>query len=57
MREPTDYEALNIEFYAVMEMQDEALVKIDQKLEHIARVLYRTEWKIKHFGEAWPDDV
>ena len=57
MLEPTDYKTLNIEFYAIMEMQDESLARIDAKLAHITRVIDRTEWKIKHFGEAWPDDV
>lgn len=57
MYEAVDLKELEIEFYAVMEMQDEALARIDQKMEHIARVLERTEWKIKHFGETWPDDV
>jgi len=57
MYEPTDLKELESEFYALMEYQDEVLEQIDNKLEHIARVLERTEWKIKHFGEAWPEDV
>ena len=53
----TDLKELSGIFYSVMEMQDEHLVEIDRKLENIGEVLRRTEYKIEHFGEAWPEDV
>ena len=54
---PTDLNELKVEFTAMMEFQDEMLGQIDQKIEQIARVLERTEWKIEHFGEVFPEDV
>ena len=57
MLEDEQFEDFKLEFYAIMEYQDEVLGQIDEKLAHITRVLERTEWKIKHFGEAWLEDV
>jgi len=57
MLEDNDFKEFALEFYSVMEFQDEALAELDRKLEHIGEVIKRTEWKIKHFGEAWPEDV
>lgn len=57
MYEKTDLKELSIEFYAVMELQDAALAEIDRKIIEIGKTLERTEWKLEHFGEAWPEDV
>jgi hypothetical protein len=57
MYEETDLKEISIEFYAMMEYQDEMLAEIDRKIIEIGKTLERTEWKIEHFGEAWPEDV
>jgi len=53
----TDLKELEENFFVIMEWQDEQLTEIDRKIENIGEVLRRTEYKIKHFGEAWPDNV
>jgi len=53
----TDLDELIEEFNEMMEWQDEKLVKMDKKVEKIGGILRRTEYKLNHFGEAWPEDV
>jgi len=43
MSEYTDLKKLSKEF--------------DEKIAYIRETLEVTEWMIKHFGEAWPEDV
>lgn len=57
MPETTNLKELSEEFFAIAEWQDEQLIEIDRKLKNIGEVLRRTEYKIEHFGEAWPEDV
>ena len=57
MPEQVDLKELEAEFFALMEWQDEKLAEIDKKIENIGEILRRTEYKIEHFGEAWPEDV
>lgn len=57
MLKNTDLDELIEEFGEIMEWQDEKLAEIDKKVEKIGEILRRTEYKIKHFGEAWPEDV
>lgn len=53
----TNLDELIEEFNEVMEWQDEQLAKMDKKVERIGEILRRTEYKIKHFGEKWPNNV
>jgi hypothetical protein len=57
MLENTDLKELIEEWNEVMEWQDEKLAEMEKKVERIGEILRRTEYKIKHFGEAWPDNV
>lgn len=57
MYESTDMKELIEEFNEMVEWQDKKFAEIDKKVENIGEILRRTEYKIKHFGEAWPDNV
>lgn len=57
MLKNTNLDELIEEFNEMMEWQDEKLVEMDKKVEKIGEIIRRTEYKLKYFGEAWPDNV
>jgi hypothetical protein len=47
----TDLNDLRERWTAMIEFQDEEFEKMDEKLKRIKKMLERTEYTIKHFGE------
>ena len=57
MIEQEEIKKLEDDFDEMLKWKDEMFERFDKKLERIAKILSLIEWKIEHFGEAWPDDV